>query len=65
VAQITPIFVSVREAAQMLSLDTWTVYKLLNEQRIKSQYEGRRRLVNVQSLHDYADSLPTTRPESA
>lgn len=65
-SQITPIFVSVKDAAQMLGLTTWSVYKLLDEQKIKSQYHGRRRLVVVESLREYAESLPTTAPaESA
>lgn len=64
-SQITPIFVSVKEAAQMLSITPWSVYKLLDEQQIKSQYHGRRRLVSVESLHEYAESLPVTAPESA
>lgn len=65
-SQITPIFVSVKDAAQMLGLTTWSVYKLLDEQKIKSQYHGRRRLVAVESLREYAESLPTTPPaESA
>jgi hypothetical protein len=49
----------------MLSLTTWSVYKLLDEQAIKSQYHGRRRLVSVESLHEYAENLPTTPAESA
>jgi len=63
VSQITPIFVTVKEAAQILALDTWSIYKLLNEQKVKSQYHGRKRLVSVESLHEYAASLPTTAPE--
>lgn len=64
-SQITPIFVSVKEAARMLSLTPWSVYKLLDEQAIKSQYHGRRRLVSVKSLEEYAANLPTSAPESA
>lgn len=67
-SQIHPdqkIFVSVKEAAAMLSLTTWSVYKLLDEQAIKSQYHGRRRLVRVDSLREYADSLPTTSSDVA
>jgi excisionase family DNA binding protein len=59
-----PIFVSVKEAAHLLNLTTWTVYKLLDEQAIRSQYEGRRRLVRLDSVHAYADSLPEY-PEGA
>lgn len=64
-SQITPIFVSVKEAARILGLTTWSVYKLLDNREIKSQYHGRRRLVSVTSLHEYAEGLPTTAPESA
>lgn len=65
-SQITPIFVSVKQAAVMLNLTTWSVYKLLDEQAIESRYHGRRRLVSVKSLEEYAQSLPTTAPgESA
>jgi excisionase family DNA binding protein len=63
-SQIQPIFVSVKEAAQALSLTTWTIYRLLDQQLIESQYQGRKRLVSVASLHEYAQSLPRT-PESA
>lgn len=61
--QPDPIFVSVKEAARLLNLTTWTVYKLLDEKAIKSQYEGRRRLVRLESVRAYADSLPEY-PES-
>lgn len=61
---LTPIFVSVKQAAQMLGISTWSCYQLLdaNEKRpaqIESRYHGRRRLVSVESLRKYADSLPT------
>jgi excisionase family DNA binding protein len=67
VSQITPspIFVSVKQAAQMLNLTTWSVYKLLDDQAIESRYHGRRRLVSVESVHAYAESLPTEPAESA
>lgn len=61
-SQITPIFVSVKEAAQALNIATMSMYKLLDEQAVKSQYHGRRRLVNVESLREYAENLPTTPP---
>ena len=56
--EIQPIFVSVKEAARILGLTTWSVYQLLDAQKIASQYHGRRRLVRVESLREYADSLP-------
>jgi hypothetical protein len=60
VADIPPIFVSVKEAARMLSLTPWSVYQLLNDQQIESRYHGKRRLVVLASLQEYADRLPTT-----
>ncbi len=55
---IDPIFISVKQAAQALSLTPWTIYKLLDDQKIASHYEGRRRLVSVESLREYAAALP-------
>lgn len=59
---VEPIFVSVKEAAHILGLTSWSVYQLLDQQRIKSQYHGRRRLVRVDSLREYADNLPEVPP---
>lgn len=66
-SEIAPIFVSVKEAANMLGLTTWSVYQLLDRQAIESRYHGRRRLVVVDSLRDYAANLPTApeTPEAA
>lgn len=55
----TPIFVSVKEAAFMLNITPWSVYKLLDEKAIESRYHGKRRLVVVKSLEEYAANLPT------
>lgn len=55
---LSPIFVSVKQAAQMLGISAWVVYQLLDEQKIESRYQGRRRLVLVTSLREYADNLP-------
>lgn len=60
-----PIFISVKDAARLLNLTTWTIYKLLDEQAIASQYQGRRRLVRLESVRTYADSLPEYPAESA
>lgn len=64
-AELAPIFVSVKQAAQALGISPWTCYQLLDAGEIESRYQGRRRLVVVQSLHDYASGLPSERPESA
>lgn len=55
---IPPIFVSVKQAADMLNITPWSVYRLLDAGEIDSQYHGKRRLVRVASVQEYADSLP-------
>lgn len=58
---IEPIFVSVKEAARALSVSPWVCYQLLDEGKIDSRYQGRRRLVAVKSLREYAANLPTVK----
>jgi hypothetical protein len=55
-----PIFVSVKDAATMLGLTPGGAYELVDQQRIESRYCGRRRLVVVESLIEYAANLPST-----
>lgn len=57
--QIDPIFVTVKTAASALALSEWQVYQLLDAQKIESRYQGRRRLVVVDSLREYARRLPS------
>lgn len=59
-----PIYLSVKEAARVLGVSTWTMYQKLDKQVIESRYEGRKRLVDVESLRQYAKSLPSTAPEA-
>lgn len=60
-----PLLITVKAAAERLSLTPWSVYRLLDDQKIQSVYQGRRRYVVMESLREYAESLPTTPPESA
>jgi excisionase family DNA binding protein len=62
---IDPIFVTVKQAADALSLSPWTVYQLADKGEIKTQYKGRRRLVLVSSLREYAAALPEYPEQSA
>lgn len=55
---ISPIFVSVKEAAKALNISPWSCYQLLDRRVIDSRYQGRRRLVLVESLREYAKNLP-------
>lgn len=59
---LEPINVSVKEAARVLGVSTWTLYQRLDQQAIESTYEGRKRLVNYASLKAYAAALPTAAP---
>lgn len=61
---IDPIYISVKDAAEALAVSTFQVYKLLDQQKIESRYEGTRRLVVVTSLREYAERMPTSAPES-
>lgn len=58
--RLDPHYVSVEEAADFLALSKWSVYKLLDSQTIESRYQGRKRLVVVTSLREYAEGLPRT-----
>lgn len=50
------IAVSVAEAAHRLSLGRTKVYQLLESGELRSRKSGRRRLVNVASIHAYMDA---------
>ena len=62
---IEPIFISVKEAAKALGLSPWSTYQLCDEGKLDSRYQGRRRLVLVKSVRDYAASLPSTPGEAS
>lgn len=63
--ELDPIYVSVKEAARMLGVSTWLMYQRLDAQAIESRYEGRKRLVVVESLRKYAAGLPEVAPVKA
>lgn len=60
-AQREPLFVSAKEAAHLLDLSPNEVYNLLDRGLIESRYHGKRRLVSLASVKQFADSLPTER----
>jgi len=61
-SDVDPIFVSVADAARILGVSNWLMYRRLDEQAIESRYEGRKRLVSYASLRDYAAALPEVAP---
>ncbi|WP_370291536.1 helix-turn-helix domain-containing protein [Nocardioides sp.] len=54
------IFISAAEAAAVLNITTWSIYRLLDSGEIESRYFGRRRLVVRESVQRFAASLPDT-----
>lgn len=63
--ELDPIYVTVKEAARILGLSTWSIYSKLDAQEIASRYDGRKRLVVLESLREYAASLPEVAPVKA
>lgn len=56
--EIQPIAVSIPDACKMSGLGRSYLYELLSVGVVHSVKTGKRRLVIVQSLHDYFASLP-------
>lgn len=54
---VLPLYVSAAEAANMLALSRSEVYRLLDAGVIASVRHGARRLVILESVHEFADSL--------
>ncbi len=54
---MTAILVSVEEAMQMLGIGRTQIYKIIRQGEIKTAQIGRRRLINVASLHEFANSM--------
>lgn len=64
--ELEPIFISPKEAARILGMSTWAIYKKLDQQVIESVYDGpKKRLVKYQSLKEYSEGLSAVRPEAS
>lgn len=55
--QVEPITVSVKEAARLLGLSTWTVYQLCEARKIAFTKHGNRILIRPEALDAYVVSL--------
>jgi excisionase family DNA binding protein len=53
-----PIWVDVDDAIRLTGCGRTTVYKLINEGRLKSTTAGRKRLVSVKSIEELGDPTP-------
>lgn len=58
------ILVSMKKAAELLSLGRGTLYKLLNSGELRAVKSGGRTLIPAQVLRDYADSLSSYLPRA-
>ena len=63
-SETDPLLITVKDTADRLSLTPWSVYKLLDENKIHSVYQGRRRYVVMSSLAEYVEGL-SSRPDVA
>ena len=52
-----PIAVSPAQAADMLGVSRWHIYRLIDTRQIQSAKSGARVLVDVESLQDYYQSI--------
>jgi len=52
---ISPIAVSIPEAATMLGVSKKTFYPLIKDGKVRTVNIGRRILVSIQSLHEFVD----------
>lgn len=53
----TPLFVSIKEAARLLNLSRSRIYELMDQGLIESTRIGRRRVIPLDALHDFATKL--------
>lgn len=66
-AQLEPLVVRPKQAAQLLGIGYTEVYRLINEGAIDSFVDGRKRCIIVKSLHDYVAmrrKTPSERPRA-
>lgn len=52
-----PLFVDPREAARLLSISRAEIYNILAAGRMRSVKHGKRRLIPMDELHRFAESL--------
>lgn len=57
------IFVSIKDAQNMLGLSRPQIYRLLDQGLIEARYLGRRRLIVADSVRAFAAGLPDERAE--
>lgn len=61
---LQPKLVTVKDAAVVLGLTNFAVYKLLDAGKIEGRYIEGRRMIPVEALDAFIDGLPTERPRA-
>lgn len=56
-AELEPILISVKEAARLLNLTDWSVYQMCDSGELASGKKGKRRMVSMASVKEYADQI--------
>jgi excisionase family DNA binding protein len=62
VSALQPRLVTVKNAAVILGLTNFAVYKLLSSGKLEGRYIEGRRMIPVEELDEFIASLPTERP---
>lgn len=60
---LDPLLITVAEMARLLGIGRTEAYVIINRGLVDARYQGRRRLVLLDSVREYAASLPTERIE--
>lgn len=65
-SNLEPIYISVKQAADMLNITPWSIYKELKNPAslLDDRYFGKRRLITVDSVRAFGANFPTERPET-
>lgn len=56
-----PLFLDIADVAAMLAISWDKAYRLVRDGELTSRYIGSRRVVDVESVREYAAALPTER----
>ena len=59
--EVEPILVSIPQGCQMIGRGVATMYELIGAGRVRAVKDGARTLLEVESLREYARSLPAAK----
>lgn len=65
VSALAPRLVTVKNAAVILGLTNFAVYKLIKAEKIECRYIEGRKMIPVEALDEFIAGLPTERPSES